>query len=241
MKRSGQSSTETPDCGKKRGQWGAIRPATKAKVGCINVMTMGKFGEGRDELICATLHKYGLDICAISETKWKASGKREIGNYAVYYSGVREDQLAYGGVAIAIKANLMSSVSTWCPVNERIVWVRFDADSVSTTVIGCYAPTEVASRDEKELFYKNLQIVLKDVPRRDLVILMGDFNARVAGERNVWKGVIGRFGFNDHQAGENDNGERLLEFCAVNNFCLSSTFFEHKDVHKVTLPAAPWL
>ena len=96
--------------------WGIIRPAAEAKVGCINVRTLGQEGdeerehrigkitrEVREVILNSTLHKYGVDVCGISETTWKGHGTRDIGDYTVFYSGEEEPKKAYGGVGIAIR------------------------------------------------------------------------------------------------------------------------------------------
>jgi hypothetical protein len=59
---------------------------------------------------------------------------------------------------------------------------------------------------------------------------MGDFNARVGGEEDVWEGVKGRHGIGK----VNENGVRLLEFCMGNELAIMGTFFRHQDSEKWT-------
>eukprot|EP00731_Ephydatia_muelleri_P032194 Em0023g701a len=68
------------------------------------------------------------------------------------------------------------------------------------------------------------------VPSSDLLVLLGDFNARVGCDWMVWKGVVGREGIDE----TNTNGYMLLEFCARNSLCVTNTFFCHKTWHKGT-------
>ena len=73
---------------------------------------------------------------------------------------------------------------------------------------------------------------MNEIPKRDLVILLGDFNARVGEYQDAWKGVIGKCGLKDEA--QTENGLRLLEFSAANDLCVCSTFFQHKEHHKYT-------
>ena len=75
-----------------------------------------------------------------------------------------------------------------------------------------------------------LQEALWDVPKRDMVLIMGDFNTRVGCDDIAWKGIIGKHGPNE----KNENGERLLDFCAVNNLVVTNTLFKHRPCHQHT-------
>ena len=78
-------------------------------------------------------------------------------------------------------------------------------------------------------FYEQLQATLREVHRQDKLIVMGDLNARVGRNVEVWGGVIGRQG----EVVENENG-RLLQFCAKNELVVTNTWFQQKDIHKFT-------
>lgn len=92
-----------------------------------------------------------------------------------------------------------------------------------------YAPTNV-QEEESSCFYLALQESLTEVSKRDMLIVMGDFNARVGTNANVWKGVIGQQGVPE----VNENGLKLLSFCSVNNLVVTNMIFKHRDCHKFT-------
>ena len=84
--------------------------------------------------------------------------------------------------------------------------------------------------ENKEGFYSQLREVLSQVPKKDKLILTGDFNARVGCEQDKWEGVIG-----PHGTGKcNSNGELLLALCSEYGLVITNTIFMHRKHHKVT-------
>lgn len=71
---------------------------------------------------------------------------------------------------------------------------------------------------------------IDNMPRRDIKVLMGDFNAQVGTDNAAWKGVLGRFGYGSM----NDTGKRLLQFCRLNKLSIVNTWFSHKPSRKWT-------
>ena len=172
-----ESENESPPgkLGGRRGkQWGLVTPREARRIGCVNVTTLNK-EEGRDRLAAKTLEEYKMDVCGLSEARWRGSGKEKIGKYTLFYSGSAGEY----GVEIAINDRYVENVSAWEQVNDRIMWLRFNSKNVATTIVQCYAPHEERSKKEKDEFYACLNDVVRKVPGRDLLIIMGDFNARV--------------------------------------------------------------
>ena len=66
--------------------------------------------------------------------------------------------------------------------------------------------------------------------KRDMLLVMGDFNARIGNDVDAWRGTIGMFG-----PGElNEKGVKLLDFCAFNNLVVTNTLFQHRPCHQQT-------
>ena len=78
--------------------------------------------------------------------------------------------------------------------------------------------------------YCDLQTTYDSVDKSDLLILMGDWNAKVGDDFGRWLTVLGKFGLPDC----NENGLRLLEFCQSNDLSITNTFFKHKLSRKWT-------
>ena len=91
------------------------------------------------------------------------------------------------------------------------------------TVIQVYAPTSNAEEAEVEQLYEDLQDPLEQTPQKDVIFILGDWNAKVGSQETP--GVTGKFGIGM----QNEAGQRLIEFCQENALVIASTLFQqHK-------------
>ena len=88
-----------------------------------------------------------------------------------------------------------------------MISVHFQGKTLNSTVIQVYAPNSNAEEAEVERFYENLQDLLELTPKKDVLFIIGDWNAKVGGQEIP--GVTGKFGLGV----QNEAGQRLTEFC----------------------------
>ena len=99
----------------------------------------------------------------------------------------------------------------------------FPSKPFNTTVIQVYALTSNAEEAEVEQFYEYLQDLLEITPQKDVLFIIGDWNAKV-GSQEI-PGVTGKFGLGI----QNEAGQRLIEFCQENALVIANTLFQqHK-------------
>ena len=104
-----------------------------------------------------------------------------------------------------------------------MISVRLQGKPFNITVIQVYAPTNNAEEAEVERFYGDLQDLLELTPKKDVLFIIGDWNAKV-GSQEI-HGVTGKFGL----AIKNEAGQRLIEFCQENALVIANTLFQqHK-------------
>ena len=87
-----------------------------------------------------------------------------------------------------------------------MISVRLQSKPFNTTVIQVYAPTSNAEEAEVEQFYEDLQDLLELTPKKDVLFVIGDWNAKVGSQEIL--GITGKFGL----AEQNKAGQRLTEF-----------------------------
>ena len=101
--------------------------------------------------------------------------------------------------------------------------VHFQGKPFSIKVIQDYVPTSNAEEAEFERFYEDLQDLLELTPKKDVLFLIGDWNAKVGSQETP--GVTGKFGLGVR----NEAGQRLIEFCQENTLVIANTLFQqHK-------------
>ena len=106
---------------------------------------------------------------------------------------------------------------------RQMISVHLQGKSFNITVIQVYAPTSNTEEAEVEWFSEDLQDLLELIPKKDVLFIIGDWNAKVGSQET--HGVIGKFGLGMR----NEAGQRLIEFCQENALVIANTLFQqHK-------------
>ena len=104
-----------------------------------------------------------------------------------------------------------------------MISVHFQAKPFNITVIQVYAPTSNTEEAEVEQFYEDLQDLLKLTPKKDVLFIIGNWNAK--GGSQETPGITGKVGLGMW----NEAGKRLIEFCQENALVIANTHFQqHK-------------
>ena len=174
---------------------------------------------------------YRLDLLGITETHFLGTGSELLNNGSLLIYSGRVDGIRRQGVGLSLSKRIKNSLISYMPVSERILTARLHSKHLNISVVVVYAPTEVSSDSDKDLFYQQLSSVFDGLPRHDLKLLLGDLNAQVTSDCSCWPGVIGEHSLH---SSSNDNGTRLLDFCVAHQLTIGGTLFQHKDIHKGT-------
>ena len=104
-----------------------------------------------------------------------------------------------------------------------MISVRFQDKPFNIMVIQAYAPTSNAEEADIEWFYEDLQDLLELTSKKNVLFIIGDWNAKVGSQETP--GVTGKFGLEV----QNEAGQRLTEFCQENALVIANTLFQqHK-------------
>ena len=206
------------------------------------------------DILMMELKRYNIAVAGIQETKWfgvdvwpAAEG------YTFLHSGRPlpkndEDVVRNEGVGIALDRKATeawkAAGEVWEAVSSRIISARLKVlrngqqkpggsrhtSDTCMTIVSVYAPTAKAPPGVKLNFFQNLQDLLDRIAPSDILVLLGDFNARVGirdPDNDMWSDVIGKHGFDDR----NEAGDNLLDFCATNELSVMSTWFAKKHIY----------
>ena len=107
-----------------------------------------------------------------------------------------------------------------------MISVHFQGKPFNNTVIQAYATITNAKETEVEWFYEDLQDLLELTPKKDVLLITGDWNAKVGSQEVL--GITGKFGLGV----PNKAGQRLTEFCLENILSIANTLSQqHKTLY----------
>ena len=177
--------------------------------------------QGKLEVVKQEIVRVNVDILGISELKWTGMSEFNSDDHHIYYCG--KESLRRNGVAIMVNKRIPNAVLGCNLKNDRMIFVHVQGKPFNITVIQAYAPT---SNAEVEWLYEDLQDLLELTPKKDVLFIIGDWNAKVGSQETP--GVTCKFGLGV----QNEAGQRLREFCQENALVIANTLFQqHKRRH----------
>ena len=201
---------------------GKIKVTSALNFGQWNPQTMRKLG--KLEMVEKEMADHDLGCLGLSETRWTGKGHfvTDLGS-TVIYSGL-EDKKA-SGVAVMLDRMRAKSLLGYNPISDRILTVRLAAKPWNVTIIQIYAPTNQAPESESIHFYSCLQQVVSDTPKQDVMIICGDFNAKIGEGAPIGKEALGK---------RNENGQRLIDFAIANRLIAANAITRQHARKKYT-------
>ena len=140
-------------------------------------------------------------------------------NHYTYYCG--QESLRRNGIAIMLNERVKNAVLGCSLKNNRMNSVCFQGKPFNITVIQVYALTSNAEEAEVEWFYDDLQDLLELEPKKDVLFIIGDWNANVGSQKTP--GITGKFGLGVQIS---DAGQRLVEFCQESALVIANSLFQ---------------
>ena len=164
--------------------------------------------QGKLEVVKQEMARVNVDILGIRELKYTGMGEFNSDDHYIYYCG--QESLRRNEVAITVNKRVRNAVLGCNLKNDRMISVRLPVKPFNITVIQAYALTSNAKETEVERFYEDLEDLLELTPQKDVLFILGDWNAKVGSQETP--GVTGKFGLGMR----NEAGQRLIEFCQEN-------------------------
>ena len=133
--------------------------------------------QGKLEVVKQEMARMNINILRISKLKWTRMGKFNSDDYYIYYCG--QESLRRNGVALIFNERVQNTVLGCNLKNDRMISVGFQGKPFNITVIQVYASTSNAKEAEVERFYEDLQDLLEQTPKKYVLFIIGDWNAKV--------------------------------------------------------------
>ena len=205
------------------------------KIGTLNIRTGKEQSEGaKMYAIVKEVARLKLSICCIQEVRHRNYGEKMIrlntGEcYKFYWSGMKKRR-EYG-VGILIKDDKNIKVSEPDTKDARLMATNIEIRGFKIRLVNAYAPTEEASENMKDVFYRDLRKACQVKVKHQKLFLAGDLNATTTVSLKHCE-YDGNVLVVDDLC--NDNGTRLKSFCRSMKLCMSQTYFDYPVEDRMT-------
>ena len=205
-----------------------IRGRNDITIGTWNVRTLRAAGKLKE--LTHEMERYRWNLLEIVEMRWKSFSETSTeAGHKVYFSG-KKDKHEHG-VGCLVHKDIENTTMGCLLISSRLITIRLKATPFKTTVIQVYAPTSDYDDSEVEDFYGQLQEVIEKAPKKDNLIVLGDWSAKEGkNARTNWQDTCGPF----CNAETNERGHRLVEFAMYNELMLAITFGPYKTSRRWT-------
>ena len=134
--------------------------------------------------------RINIDILGMIELKWTGMGEFNLDDHSIYYCG--QESLRRNRVALMVNKRVWNAIFGCNLKNIGMISVHLQGKQFNITIIQAYAPTSNAEEADIERFYEDLQDLLELTPKKDVLFIIGDWNAKVRSQEIP--GVTGKLG-----------------------------------------------
>ena len=143
--------------------------------------------QGKLEVVKQEMARVNIKILGNSELKWTGMSEFNSDDHYIYYCG--QESLRRNGIAIIVNKRVQNAVLGCNLKNNRMISVHFQGKPFNITVIQVYALTSNAEEAEVEWFYEYLQNLLELTTKKDVLFIIGDWNAKRRKSSNTWSNM----------------------------------------------------
>ena len=139
--------------------------------------------QGKLEVAKQEMARVNPDILGISKLRWTGMGEFNSDDHYIYYCG--QESLRRNGISIIVNERVQNAVLGCNPKNGKMISAHFQGKPLNSMVIQVYAPTSNTEEAEVERFYEDLQDLLELKLQKDVLFIIGDWNAKVGIKKHL--------------------------------------------------------
>ena len=193
----------------------SVRNRNIMRIGTWNVRTL--YQKGKLDNVVQEMNRMRINILGISETRWTGSGEFTVEKHKMIYSGgIRHER----GVGVLLDPFTANCVLGFWAVSDRVLLVKLQGKPFNMAIIVVYAPTAESTEEDIDIFYEQLETAKSQCKSNEIVIAMGDMNAKVG--RGRYGRTVGSYGIGDR----NERGTRWIEWCEAKGMVIVNTWFK---------------
>ena len=147
---------------------------------CIGTWNVRSMNQGKLEVVKQEMARVNNDILGMSELKWTRMGEFNSDDHYIYYCG--QKYFRRFAVTLMVNRRVQNAVLGCNCKNNRMISVHFQGKPFNIIVIQVHAPTSNAEEAKVEQFYEDLQDHLERTPKKDVLFIIGDWNATIGSQ-----------------------------------------------------------
>lgn len=203
-----------------------LRRSNRFRLGTFNVQSLGSHHK-QDDTLTQDIRRYRIDVLGLQETKIFTLDQRLIGDYTLLTLPATEERQ---GVGFAISPRIRPYLTRFWAHSDRIGVLQLKLPHAGTVhIITAYSPHSGRPYTEVTRFYDKLSALLSELPRRDITLVAGDFNAKL-GQRDTGDAYMGTHG----RGARNRNGHALADLCSAHHLFAVDTGFQKPARYRTT-------
>ena len=136
--------------------------------------------QGNTEVVKQEMVRVNINILGISKIKWTRMDEFNSDDHYIYYRG--QESLRRNGVAHIVNNRVQNAVLGCNLKNDRMISAHFQGKPFYSMVIQVYVLTSNAEEAEVECFCEDLQDLIELTPKKDVLFIIGDWNAKVGSQ-----------------------------------------------------------
>ena len=142
---------------------------------CIGTWKVKSMNQGKLEVVKQEMARVTIDTLGISKLQWTGMGEFNSDDHYTYYSG--QESLRRNGIALIVNKRAQNAVLEYSLKNDRMISIHSQGKPFNITVIQVFALNSNADKAEVEWFYEDLQDLLELTPPKNVLFIIGDWNA----------------------------------------------------------------